>query len=109
MHDFQGVGLLASNYTTLLGQPATRIRHVGALSVSGDGHVVVLPSALEVVPGRAHEAELSRLVVDDSLELHLRKQSVCIRFEGRTASGFKDVNGGLTSRSLGIPSSRFSS
>lgn len=70
---FRGAGLLASNYITLLGQPATRVGHVGALSVSRDGHVVVLPAALEVVPRGADEAELSGLVVDYSLQLHLGK------------------------------------
>ncbi len=70
---FRSVGLLASNYTTLLGQPATRVGHVGALSVSRDGHVVVLPAALEVVPRGAYEAELSGLVGDYSLKLHLWK------------------------------------
>ena len=82
---FRGVGLLASNYTTLLGQPATRVGHVGALSVSRDGHVVVLPAALEMIPSRFHQIEFTSLVVNDFLKFSLKRM---ISIEPKIASEF---------------------
>lgn len=41
------------------------------MPISRYGHVVVLPTALEVIPSRAHKAQFSGLAVDDILQLNL--------------------------------------
>lgn len=70
--------LLACNRTSLFGQPASRIGHVSTVSVSRDGHVVILPPALEMIPGRADETQFSGLVVNGSLKLELEWVSMGI-------------------------------
>lgn len=65
------MGLLARNYTPLLSQPASGICQTCSMAVSRDSHVVVLPTALEVIPSRADKSKLTGLVVDNLLEFHL--------------------------------------
>lgn len=64
--------LLASYHAPLFGQPASRIRQTSSVSVARDGHAVILPPALKMVPGRADQTELSSLVVDNALKFKLK-------------------------------------
>lgn len=63
--------LLTSYHASLFGQPAPGICQTSSMSVSRNSHAVILPSALEMVPGRADQAELPSLGVDDTLQLKL--------------------------------------
>ena len=64
-------GLLASDHTSLLSQPTAEVGCVCSVSETRDGHVVILPSALEVIPRRAHKAQFTGLVINYSLEFNL--------------------------------------
>lgn len=64
-------GLLASDDTSLLSQPTAEVSRVRSVSETRDSHVVILPSALEVIPCRAHEAQFTALVFNYSLEFNL--------------------------------------
>lgn len=66
-------GLLASDHTSLLGQPTAKVGRIRSVSETRDGHVVILPSALEVIPCRAHEAQFTGLVINYSLEFNLEE------------------------------------
>lgn len=42
------------------------------MSISRYRHIVVLPSALKVIPSRAHKVEFSGLAIDNVLKLKLK-------------------------------------